>query len=182
MTTAPTPIDMETFEDAIQAWMSRSTGLQTIWSDQSKPRPDYPYASLNITSGPDEVSPLWEDREETDLSRVGREVKHTVCVLCEFTISCQTYVNNRSGKDPKANARFFMTKAKAGLALPSELALLHAAGISVVRKNPILNIDAIVKDKYTSRVNMDVVFGAALNADDYTTYIQKVQLKWARVH
>lgn len=175
--TTQAPIDMEVFEDAIQAWMSEATDLQTIWSDQSKPRPDYPYSSLNITSGPDAVSPFWEHREETDLTRTGREIKITVCVLCQFSISCQIYVSNTDAKNPKLNSRSLMTRALAALAFPTELEKLHIAGISVINKNSVSNINELIKDKYVSRSNMDVVFGAALNADDYVTYIQKVQLK-----
>lgn len=63
---APTPIDWNAIEDGIHAWFSGATGLTTIWENQSAPQPDFPYASLQVTSGPTRVGGADEHRYNTD--------------------------------------------------------------------------------------------------------------------
>jgi len=171
------PIDMQTFQDAVHRWFWEATNIETIWRRQSNVQPKYPYATLMITDGPNPVSPVWEDRYETDLDRpAGEEVKITVCVPCHFTVSCQSYVGRPDGKDPDYDAQNYMNKAQSSLMLPSVLAMLREKEISVVRPGSVQNIGLLVEDAFESRANMDVVFGASLSLDDYVGYIKTVQV------
>jgi hypothetical protein len=172
------PISMSDFEDAIHTWFVNATGLETIWVNQSAPRPDYPYASLNITAGPIPVSPIWELRDSTNLSRpAGTEVEFIGCVPCTFSISCQTYVNLENANNPNYNSRDYIIRAHGALSLPSPLALLQAAQISVVDRGTVTNLDEVINAAYVSRANLDVTFGASLNAIEYAGYISQVQIK-----
>jgi len=176
--TVNAPIDMEAFQDAIQAWFADVTGLESIWRNQSAPQPEYPFAGLAILSGPEPSAPQWEQRFDTDLSRPeGEEVRISVCVPCRFTISCQTYVNMPDARNPELNAAAYMIRAQSSLSLPSVLASLHAAGISVERPGTVQNLDEVIEDSFVSRAAMDVVLGATLNLEELTGYVNKVKVK-----
>ena len=177
MNVVETPINMETFADAIHAWCSDAANIQTIWSNQSAPVPDYPYAALNIVSGPLPASPLWELRHTFDASRVGEEIEFNSCVPCTFNISAQFYVSLDESRNSTLNALSYAIKAQAGLRLPSYQAAFEAAGIAVIDTGNPTNLDDVIADAYVSRSNLDVVFGASLNAIDYETYIEQVELK-----
>lgn len=178
MTAVEPTISIENFENAVHRWFSESTGLEVIWQNQSKPRPYYPYGSLLISNGPEPVSPLWELREDTDLDRPqGTEIETIACVHCQFVVSCQAYVDMEDANNPVWSALQYMTRAQGALSLPSWLSVLRAVGISVVNRSSILNVSEVIKDARVSRVNMDVIFGASLNAVEYAGYIAKVELK-----
>jgi hypothetical protein len=172
------PISMKDFENAVHTWFANATGLTTIWADQSAPRPDYPYAALNITSGPTPVSSIWELRDSTNLANPpGEEIEFIGCVPCRFIVSCQAYVNRYDGNDPDKNAKSFIVRAQGALSLPSVLSLLEAAQISVIDRGSVTNIDELINDAYVSRANFDVTFGASLNAKEYEGYISQIELK-----
>jgi hypothetical protein len=167
---------MEEFTAAVHNWYSEATGLQTIWQDQSAPRPDYPYASLIIISGPTPDSPVWEQRTTFDASRPLEEIEFNACVPCTFTIGTQVYVTVPDSRDPSQNATQYAARAQAALNLHTYRADFRAASIAVVDQGTVNNIDEIIDDAYVSRASMDVIFRAALNAQSYETYIEKVQL------
>lgn len=172
------PINMEAFEDAVHTWFSSETGLETIWRDQGSPQPPYPFGSLLVTSGPRVASPLYEYREETDLSRpAGQEVKVTSCVPCQFTVSCQSYVKKPDSRNPKYNARNYMNRAQSSLSLLTVRAAFRKVNISVSRFEDVQTINEVIEDAYVSRANMDVVFNASLALEDYCGFIEKVQVK-----
>jgi hypothetical protein len=171
---------METVEDAIQHWFSEATGLQTIWRNQSAPQPEYPYASLLITSGPDSIPEGFELRDLTNIGRpAGTEVEQYVCAPCLMTVSCQTYVEGEDGNKPSGNARSYLNKARAALFLPSQQALFEAAEISVVRSNPVTDISALTNERFVSRAGMDVQFNCVMNLSEYVGYIKKVAVESA---
>lgn len=169
------PIDMETFRDAIYTWFRDATGLETIWSQQSAPRPDYPYGTLLIMSGPTPASPTWEIRYSTDLGRAaGTEVEEEAVVPCTFSISCQSFVGMPDGRSPDNDAELYMDRALGSLALPSVRAFLRESNISVLRPGQVNNISSIIGESFVSRAGMDVLFGASLSMIEYIGYIKTV--------
>lgn len=176
-TVVSAPINMETFQNAIHTWCSTATNIQTIWADQSAPVPDYPYAALNIISGPLPVSPLYELRHTFDASRAGQEIEFNACVPCTFTIEAQFYVTLEDSRNPNYSSLQYAMKAQSALALPSYKAALIAAEISVVDKGTVTNLDEVINDAYVSRAAFDTTFGASLNVTEYETYIESVELK-----
>jgi len=265
--TAPTPIAWDTVENAIKAWMATSTGLTSIWRDQSGSQPDRPYASLLVIAGPTRIHGLDELRYTTDETRVfdvkvtplaqantkytakindvdhdftsdatptvaeitagltaainagaepvtatdngtdldivgdgdvlfaleltddydgdqlsfenndlGHEVEIEASGLREMTVSCQTYVAKPDSRDPTKNAKHLMSLAQSALGLPSVLAALRTAGVSVVDTGPVQNVDALLEDAYEARCNMDVRFGLASNVAEYLGYIKTVEV------
>lgn len=175
MTVSP-PIDMTVFQNAIHNWYSTATGIQTMWQDQSVPRPDYPYASLSIISGPLPVSPLWEQRQSFDASRPGEEIEFSSCVPCTFVIGTQVYTSQPDAINPAYSSLQYAARAQAALAIPSYRATLRAVGISVIEKGTVTNINELVDDAYVSRSGLDVTLGASLSVESYETYIEKVEI------
>ncbi len=178
MTAVASPINMETFENAVHEWFSTNTGLMTIWRQGSAPQPERPYGSLLRIAGPVAVSPHWEIRNSTDLTRAaGREVAQEACVLCRITISCQAHIAQPDGSDPNQNAEFYINKAQSSLSLPSVGAVFRAANMSVLQPGEVQNLNQIVEDSFESRANIDVIFGASLSLTEYIGYIKTVQVE-----
>jgi hypothetical protein len=169
------PINMETFENAVHDWFTTATDLQTIWGQAGKTAPAYPYGVLQIIAGPVPASPQMEIRTSTNLARpAGSENEMLACVPCTFTVSCQTLVGGDDRWHPHGNARFYINKALGALGLPSYLATFKSAGIAVVRTAAVQDLSSVIEDAFVSRANMDIVFGMALNAIEYAGYIKKI--------
>ena len=178
MTAISEPIDMEVFQDAIHTWFSESMDIQVIWRNQNAPRPDYPYGSLLITSGPIPISPFAEERQSYDAARsLGKEIELDELIACQFMISCQVYVAGDEGRDPKENASALINKALISLSLRSKLAALWVKKIAFIRTGGIQNIPEEVGNERQSRANMDVTFTATLSVAEYIGYIEKVEAK-----
>lgn len=172
------PIDMETFQDAIYTWFINATDLFTIWQEQSGPQPEYPYGSLQIISGPSLAAPQHEILDEIIQGQpAGQEIKLTARNQCTFDISCQTYVGKPESRDPNANAMWYINKAQSSLSLPSVQDLLYRSNVAYVRVSEVQNINELIADAYVSRANIDVTFGASLSIEEYTGYINQVELK-----
>ena len=173
MTAIDSPLNMELFENAVHNWFFEATEIETIWANQAKTMPEYPLGVLQIIAGPVPTAGYWEVRNTTDLSRPdGSEVAQTASIQCSFTVSCQVWVGGDDRSHPAANARFHMMRAQASLGLPSFQTALIDADVSVIRSTAIQDISSVEEDAIVSKVNMDVVFGAALNVTEYNTYIQ----------
>ncbi len=169
------PISLLAFEDAVQEWFQEAIETQAIWAVQSAPRPQYPYGSLRIISGPVPASPAFEQKTETDLTRpLGQEVEFQTRVPCTFVVSCQAHVTRPDGNNPSFYARALISRATARLYLPSVQERFRAANIAVQRTGPVTDISAIVNDGHVSRAGVDVTFNAALGLSEYTGYIAKV--------
>lgn len=175
--TVDAPINMETFTEAIHNWYSTATGIETIWADQSAPRPEYPYAALNIISGPLTESPVWEQRHTYDATRPnGEQIVWESCVPCTFVIGTQVYVTVPDSRDPFYNATQYAARAQAALSVPAYRVDFAAASIAVVDKGTVTNIDEVIDDAYVSRSSMDVTFRAALSVTSYDQWIETVGL------
>lgn len=169
------PIDMETFENAVQQWFTDSMDIQAVWAGNSKTMPEYPVGVLQIISGPITAAPQFEIRESTNIFRPGgTEVELLACVPCTFTVSCQVWAGGDDRWHPSANARFHINRALAGLGNHDQLVLLKAASVSVVRSGPVQNISSVQENAFVSKANMDVTFGAVLNSAAYIGYIERV--------
>jgi len=174
------PIDMERFQNAVHAWFTKATDLETVWRDQGAPQPPYPFASLKIISGPDLASPLWEQgRWNYDAHRaVGKQIELENGVPCSFSVSCQAYVDQIDARNPGRDARSYMTKAQAALQLETyQVEFFRPFNIALWLSGPVQDISALIDDDFVSRSNMDVTFGTTLNVKEYITWIEKVEGK-----
>lgn len=171
------PINMRVFKNTIHEWFVNSTGLFTIWADQSAPRPDHSYAALKILTGPNTLSTHYTINQSFDASRVGEEVQQQYHVPCLFEISCQAYVKSPESRDPDVNASSYLNKALISFALLSTNAALNEKNISMISHGNIQNLDQLVDSRTLSRANLDVTFSTLFEQSEYTTYIEKIQLE-----
>lgn len=178
MTVASSPLDVESFQKAIHTWFKDKTGLFTIWAEQGAPQPEYPYATLRMSAPPVPAAPQWEERMDTDLSReAGKEIRVRVGIPCQITVSCQAFVGMPDARNVAVDAMSYMLKAQSSLSLPSVRATLKESNIAVTRPLSLLNISGVIADSYVSRANLDVMFGATLNLEEFVGYIDKVAVR-----
>ena len=169
--TVSSPINLTALQLAIYNWFVDATALPTIWTNQSSPQLAYPFGTLQITSAPTLMSPLWETRDSTDLTRpLGTEVKLDKFNTGKFTISCQAFTEGLS------TAMDYMLRAEASLALESSLALLRAADIVVNDQGSVNNISSLTNDKYIHRANLDLFLTAPMSAIEYVGYIKTTEI------
>lgn len=176
MPPVPSPIAWQTVEDALYDWINGVTGLAAIWAEQDAPQPPYPYASINITAGPTKVAGQDEQRITYDGGQpLGQEIGIEVAGLRELTLSCQIHVRQLDAT-PSSHARDLMTRAQSSLGLPSVIAALAVAGLSVIEEGPVQNVSEVVEDTWISRAMMDVRFGLAASVEERTGYIKDVEM------
>ncbi len=174
--TLPDPIDLKAFEDVVWDWFSNSIEAEVIWVQQSAPRPDYTYGSLNLISGPIPVGPF-ERLTSTDLNRpAGQEVAIEVRVPCTFVVSCQVHVGVEDARNPERYARNLLSRAQSRLYLVSVQDSFRLANCAVQRVGSLTNLSEIVNDGFVSRAGLDVTFNAALSLIEYTGYIKTAQI------
>jgi len=174
---APSPIAWDDVEDAIYDWFVAATGLATIWSEQDAPQPPYPYASLNITSGPTKVAGLDETRTTYDVGQLlGQEIGIETAGLREITLSCQIHARQLDAT-PANHPRNLMSRAQSSLGMESFLSGLRVAGLSVIEEGPVQNVSEVVEDTWITRAMMDVRFGLAASVEERVGYIKDTEVK-----
>lgn len=174
-------IDWEAVQDAIWQWFSESTELVTVWADQDMPQPKYPYASLDIISGPTRVGGQDDVVRVTDLAQVGEEVQHRRIGLRQFIIACQIHVGPKRNQfatfqepTPNCNARALMSSAEAQLETFAIHQIFRDACLAFVRRTEMLSLDLPIAGEILSRVQMDIEFATNSVVDERTTYIEDV--------
>jgi hypothetical protein len=71
-----------------------------------------------------------------------------------------------------------MAKAQAALQLETYQAeFFRPKNIALWNCGPVQDLSALMDDNFVSRANMDVTFGTTLNANEYVTWIEKVEGK-----
>jgi|SRR5579859_2887251 len=167
-------MDWPTIEDAIQAWVKAGTGLddaKVIWSRQEGEQPSQPFVSMyraNLdTDGIDFVSSF------TDLTRpAGQEVEQRVQGNRQFMLSVNAYTAQEAIGNGSAFA--LMSKLKTSAALPSQIANLGDAGLSIFDFSQIRDLSAIDNALWESRAQLDIHFYVAESVSEYSGYIDEV--------
>jgi len=170
------PIAWTTIEDALYDWLAAATGLTTIWAEQDSPQPAYPYAVLEITSGPTKVGGQDEQRQTYDGGQsLGQEIGIEVCGLREITLSVQVFAKEADAL-PTNHPRDMLSRAQSSLGLPSVLQALKVAGLSVIEEMPVQDMSEAIEDTWITRAAMDVRLGLAASVTERTGYISTVEV------
>lgn len=177
------PIDWKAINDAIFDWFSGSTGLVTIWEDQDLPQPEYPYASLDIISGPTRVGGKDDIINTTDLTKTGEEVELCHLGHRHFTVACQIHVGPKKDAtgtfqepDPNEGARSLMSSAEGQLETIATKRLFRPIGLAFVNRLAMLSLDLPIAGQIVSRVQMDVQFATTSRVVERETFIESVEL------
>lgn len=81
----------------------------------------------------------------------------------QFTLTCEVHVRDqRAGRDAHA----WLSKARSSLRWPSTLSALDAAGLALVRIEPLVAISEVASGRDVSRASMDVVLAGVDNSPD----------------
>lgn len=171
------PINMEELENALYTWINESTGLTTIWDNQSAPRPDYPYCSLNIISGPTPHSPSWSEQLTHD--PFGDPLEDLIVDLgvpCSFTLSVKAKVNRPAGSSPLTAAKQYLLRALSDLNFSTRKAALEDKDISFYRSEAMPDISEVVNDGFVNIASMDFIMGSVFNAQELLTFIETVHV------
>lgn len=168
-------MDWATIQNALIAWFAAASGLTTIWANQNAPQPAYPYAVLNIISGP-VVLGIDETRATVDAADppppAGQEIILETCGPRELTVSCQVL---SSSDTPPNDARSLLTAAQAALRQIGMTEALNAAGLGVQQADAVMSIPNIANGRWLSRAAMDVRFNAWSSVTERTGYIQTTE-------
>jgi len=123
---------------------------------------------------------LTDDYDDAQMSYANEDAGHEVGLevigMREITVSCQIYVERPDNLDPTKHAVHLMTVAQSALGLPTVLATLDTAGVSVIEEGDVNDISEIGGASYGSRANMDVRFGLASVVEERVGYIETVEI------
>jgi hypothetical protein len=135
-------IDWQVIENAIQGWVKDETDLPVIWEDQSEARPDGPYGSVRMLTGP-----LRKGHDEFQKSAT--EDKFQTSGLREFSVSVNIY---------RADA--FSTCSHLHSTIEDVLVLerFQNVGLAYIAASGIRNLTKLSGSRYESRFQFDVRF------------------------
>lgn len=158
MTGISSPIEWETAQAAIHAWLVDSCGVTFAWAEQPRrTQNSKPSGTVKLLSGPrvihnDFTTKTWNAETEL-IDKVASGVR-------EFTINAQVYTDSVT---PNEHALNYMARAQSALKLPEFLRRFSDAGVAVVTQEGINNLTAIAGADWESRASMDVVFRVMSN-------------------
>lgn len=167
-----------TQRDAIRDWFTAAIGAQAIWAQQDAPRPTYPYGLLQFTAG----TTLHQDElvfEQDLLQPAGQEMLPRTSGIRMDTITCSVL---SLAEQYTGSGEALVRKAVEHLRRYSTRETLRAAGVAFVRVAGYSNQAEVVKGRWLSRWNVDLIFAsldrpsAADLAAERIGYIDKIKL------
>lgn len=180
LTAALQPIDWGTVDKALRDWVNDLLVLsgRVFWENQQIPQLAYPYATLKRKSLV-RVGGVPEIRTSTDLGQPLEEEIEILATSPEvFTLSVTTYVDLAAGSnDSNTDAFKFASKVRASLGLPTVLAALRVAGLSIVEDLPVQDTTVVVNAEWESRATFDVRMMTASQMSEQTGYIDKAAIE-----
>lgn len=152
-------IDFSEVRRALISWVQSELEIDCIWEDQGAPRPNLPYASAKIISGP--------RRSGSDEIRRKAGPVYYVAGMRQITLSVQVY---------GAEALNKVSQLQTSLEKPSVLGTLRTYGIAFVRAEAVNDTATALDNRFESRAQMDVILSVVDNDDDDIDYISNVEV------
>lgn len=146
--------------DAIYTWVSGQTGIKTIWSEQSAPRPPRPYIDLKLITGAIKLGGQDNLRTKSD---------GTFALVGPRSITCSIQVFGE-------NAMEILTTARDGLDDPVVIEQLDAAGLSVADDGEPQNITELLETHFEARAAMSVRFELQVERALDTQTVERIGL------
>lgn len=144
---------------AIYNVVRRELDVTTIWADQSEVRPERPYASIRLTSGPIVVG--------SDEGREPVSGQFTVEGLRQLVMSVQAFGDSAIER---------MSKLQTALSKDSVVEELDASGIAVYDVGAVQNLTALLENRFETRAQMDLSMYVTDAEVDDTGYIEDVEV------
>jgi hypothetical protein len=152
--------------DAIRQWVANQTGLTTVWLHPDAPRPDKPYATVQVLSSPDIGLPY--------TSKPDPEGQGTIRVQREVTVSVQVY-EEVSNPDPRS-AYLRAIDLRDSLYLPSVRDSLAVDGWGLRGIELLADTPQQVGDGWEPRATFDARFGVAVDLTDDLGLIETAEI------
>jgi hypothetical protein len=169
-------IDWEQVENAMYDWVSRSSGLTTIWANQGGDLPPSPYCLMNLTSVNrlGAVPNIAFEEFEDGLQATATNNNELVFSIQAFS---DDMTNSRSApnKIGSFNAIAILNRVRAYIRLPSFQGALQAAGVYPAYTDSVRNLSTLVKVAYVSRAQFDAHFYCQESVSELIGYIKHVR-------
>lgn len=168
-------IDFTSIENALAVWANaKSGGAVAIWDKQAQPQPALPY--LTLKRAPPVALTLLDPVVQTynGSAPLGQEITFTVNAQKEMTITLEAFSHTVTSSGTAAE---YLNNLITSLRLPSVLANLFAVGLSLRRKENVLDLSTLVQTDFQTRASVEVVFGLVdTQSDTPTGYIDTAQV------
>lgn len=168
-------------ENALAAWvktwsdgLGTSTGPTAIWLNQAEPQPSIPY--LTLKRNPPVALTLHDPITFTFNSSApsGQEIAYQVNAQKEVTVVVEAFSNSVTAAGTAAEQ---INNLITSLRLPSVLAAFYAVGLSVRRRENVIDLSELVATAFQTRAQFELVLGLVdVQTDTPTGYIETVQI------
>jgi hypothetical protein len=181
-TSVLTTIPWTQIRSTLAQWFTTVCGLSsTVWAGQQVPRQGRPFGMLKVVSTDayglaDEVRPRY-----TPQNGPGKEITLTSFGNREMVLSCQVYVGQSDIVDASGTTSAIarINGAVSSLATPTWIGAFQNVGLSIGRKGKPRDLSALDSTAFEGRAQWDLTLWLTDSVEDYTTFIESVQISGA---
>lgn len=142
-------------------------GVHLIWEDQSAPRPEKPYVSLNFLLPSQRIGHDELRGEGDQFFLVGQR---------RFVLSVNAFGESRQENEDALDAADLLEPVVQGLYSEETLSQLLAAGIASVDEGQVRDLTALLESRYESRAQVDLTFHRTVSKSETLPIIEKVEV------
>lgn len=155
-------MDITAIEDAIYAWASVESGIETIIAYPNAPRPTTPYVVINIFSLIDRC-----EKEMEGVLQVDNSIDYTYSTLVEVGVSINTYY---------AGAYQNAKTLHDSLMKTDTIEALTASGLGLGRITAIDKTPEIIDNRWEERAKFDINFYVRSSVTENIESIQSIEI------
>lgn len=157
--------------EVLRQWVASEAEVTTIWSHPNAPRPELPYATIEITQ-----AEMVGMGEEGPLQNNGEAERYQ-----EYTVTFSINIYETYTADPRlAFDRAF--KLNNSLRLTKVTFPLQNAGFAYRTTQLLTATPAMVDNKFEPRATFDVDFGVRISTLDELGWVESVILNGENIH
>lgn len=149
-------------KDAIYTWASSNVTAQVIWAEQEGPRPERPYLTLKLITGPTKTMAIDNFKYDNDLTKFVLNGDRSVVLSI-----------NAFGND----AFDLLATLQNSLDDPTVIDELFENSLSILDDGDIRDVTLALETSFETRAVMEVTFGYAHKRETSVVDIQKVELE-----
>jgi hypothetical protein len=154
-------VEFAAFQLAVYDWFSKQSGIQTIWQQESGPRPPRPYATLRLNTGQVKIGGQDNLRQDPTTGVYSLNGPRRI------TVACNIYGDGALER---------LTKVRDSLDDPAVIDQLDASGIAVEDDGEPQNITEALESHFEDRALMDVIFLVQADRTTGATSVAKISL------
>ena len=165
-------LSLSTMVGAITTWLEADSSLTSaVYTGQHAPKIDYPYATINLISGP--ILSGGRRAEKLDYNATDDQIDITYYDQALMTFSLQFYSD-----DPSLHAMDLAFEALNSLQLlPTREALMSTAKLAYLSDGGIVNLDFVASNQLISRSGLTVTFNTVVSTSEQIDTIDSVTIE-----